>query len=103
LEFIAMRLPFNFNKFSQDIRFSYYLSDEEVGIKESYFDNKSIYLRLPKVIGEINQSIQFCIYNYSNQDIDLFVKNKHAHGLKMNYQHTFIEKNLPLNLYFKKP
>lgn len=103
LEFIAMRLPFNFNKFSQDIRFSYYLLDEEVGIKESYFDNKSIYLRLPKVSEEINQSLRFCIHNDSNQDIDLFVKDKHAHGLKMNDQHTFIEKNLPLYLYFKKP
>jgi hypothetical protein len=103
LEFIAMRLPFNFNKFSQDIRFSYYLSDEEVGIKESYFDNKSIYLRLPKVSEEINQSMRFCIHNDSNQDIDLFVKNKHAHGVKINDQHTFIEKNLPLYLYFKKP
>ena len=104
LEFIAMRLPFDFNKFSQDeIRFSYSVTDEKVSMKETYFDNKSIYLRVPKISEEINQSLRFCIYNDSNQDIDLFVKNKNAHGLKMNDQHTFIEKNLPLYLYFKKP
>lgn len=103
LEFIAMRIPFNFSELNEDISFSYYFQDSFENISESYFDNKSLYLRLRKVIVESDKSLQFCIHNNSNEDINLFVKNKKATMNELNGHRTFLEKNFPFYLYFKKP
>ena len=85
-----------------ELRFSYFLDDYFFALDNKYFDNKSIYLDLPKAANQ-GQVVQFCIQNLSPNAINLFVKNKDQPSLLSNHLKSFNNKNFPLHLYFKKP
>lgn len=101
LEFIGMRTKSNENFFLKDIKFSYYQDYNHIYIDELFFDKKTIYLRLPKLIsGEVKQT-QFCIHNQSNRHLDLLVQNAEKPIKQINGVSTFDDKNIPLILYYK--
>ena len=101
LEFIGMRTNFYEEMSLQGINFSYYLEYKHIPIEEYFYDKKSIYLKLPRLIsGEVKQT-QFCIHNQSNRHLDLLVQNAEQLTNQINGVATFSDKNIPLILYYK--
>lgn len=102
LKFVGLRVDSIAKDSLNEVKFSYFLDDNFFALDNKYFDNKSIYLDLPKEANQ-GQVVQFCIQNSSPNSINLFVKNKEQSSVLSNHLKSFNNKNLPLHLHFKKP
>lgn len=101
LKFISIRVDSIPKDLLGELYFSYFLGDQVFSLSNKYFDNKSIYLGLPKAVKK-DQVVQFCIQNSSLNSISLFIKNKNLPFILSNDLKSFNDKNFPLYLYFKK-
>ena len=103
LDFIGMRIPFDYDLRYADIQFIVYHKKYTLVVDEIFFDNKSIFLKIPAYISDISEPIQFCINNNSDADINFFVNSIDTKFQLMNGFKTFVDRNLPLYFYFNKP
>jgi hypothetical protein len=101
LKFISMRVDSIPRDLVGELYFSYFLGEQVFSLSNKYFDNKSIYLDLPKAAKK-DQVVQFCIQNSSLNPVSLFMKNKNSPFVLSNDLKSFNDKNFPLYLYFKK-
>jgi hypothetical protein len=103
LEYISMRIPFDYNTKYADIQFNIFHKKNYMIISQTYFDNKSLFLKIPETISDNTEPIQFCIYNNSDSDLNFFVNNNNTEIKSIKGYKTFVEKNMPFYFYFTKP